>query len=808
MLVFGEDSELNIEFNKEILSEFTNILTFFDSAGFVTKDMEEEDYENVVNKAIETIKSFREEHNYEYNIDSLVGALSHIFEYLSVEDFQKNKKFLMYLIQQLKRIDENNDSKHLNVLVFKLYDRFIYHLSANMLKENFKSFITSDEELIQDIAYYPVKLLSDICMTLLTKEKLSLLDNLLNIIFDGNKKFEYREETVFNTIFGDIFRTIEWDKIKLNEIQLELLLKWSNHTEKKDFYDNKINSLKISKSSDKKQKEIELIETLKKDIIKYRNEISGILTKLCTKKDVLATNIAINLIDEYYDPCCDKYDYAEALFRIIDSVIQKNFDGILERKNIVDKILDIALLSYNNAKGTDEHIQTHYFILFCIANKLLNEKKFNIALTFIKDMMTKDGDISDKSTSYETLEYLIKNMGSAESRVHLDILEESINFFDNETLKELFNTNSNLWKVKHDESDINVYMLSDEFKNDVNNNDFINYTILQLIKSANKVDFESIMEYLIKNKKHFEISHFNCIDFYFQGLITADSLETFKKIIDNNTIKTELKKIFQNFNVDEYYSYYDNTNYQSSIVKNGLFKLLIDNNETTDLLLELINIIDDKNTKEYFISFYSLIRNYSSNECYNNSADIESLNEEMLKYLKNDLLSEELLKLYYDFITKVFETNYKYGVKLLIEYRNSDNFKHIDRAAEIDNIMVNVFNKYGYLTFKEILLFDTDFKNIYLSDIDYKIDLIVSAKDNNDTSEVINILQLLFDNMTNLKSDFIKKMLHSTRYRQIITLEELDYIDSLITDIKNEETKKQLERKSELLRKKLGTSNS
>ena len=56
----------------------------------------------------------------------------------------------------------------------------------------------------------------------------------------------------------------------------------------------------------------------------------------------------------------------------------------------------------------------------------------------------------------------------------------------------------------------------------------------------------------------------------------------------------------------------------------------------------------------------------------------------------------------------------------------------------------------------------------------------------------------------NIKYQFIKKLLSSTNYRELISLEELEYINTAVENIKDEKLKKELMHKCELLSNKKG----
>ena len=105
---------------------------------------------------------------------------------------------------------------------------------------------------------------------------------------------------------------------------------------------------------------------------------------------------------------------------------------------------------------------------------------------------------------------------------------------------------------------------------------------------------------------------------------------------------------------------------------------------------------------------------------------------------------------------------------------------------------------------KNILYSNNELKKLYFINEEYKVKLITKISAYISKEDTIIMLDFLINSTNNetYKYELIKKILSSTNYREIITLQEFGFINSIIITLNTESYKHELIHKLELLSKK------
>lgn len=838
------DSKENIKLNQEIISISNDMINYFVQVGYIDRN-----YAIQMNKKIEEKVKRYWDFMVSYHTPSS-EIWSAFVQNPNINDLEKVKKLIVYTQQKVKKYYNVDDER--KKLLEDILQYMLNNLHHKIKKSDFYTFFTSDETMLKDLFIYPTQsyrgILAGIWIHVLLENRIALADELLTSLYNNKESY--------NKVFDEIIVNLEKRKSAFDNLQIELLLKWSNYADKKEYSDSVIKNLKTVGSPKKATKRskiegnIELINVLKKDIIKNKTELSKVLKSISKSDKTLSISVVSSLVNEFYDNVSNNIELANSLFEIITDY--SNTDIIIDNKDTVNKVLDIAMSNKERYKNVTVY-STEYTtqcqnirsILSFIVNAYFQQKKFNNAITFVKSMIDKENKLENNSITYSVLQSLTTQISYNKTEIYIDSMKEIIDYSKDKELKDLFDEQVKFWKLHNNEElDVNNYILSGEFKGNPKNIQHIQTMINNLMYKGNltedSVDFESILEYVIKNKKLFvnvedkkksnndkdnnkvDIGNglsisismgmsqsytFDYITFYFEGLRRIESPNKLNSLINNRIIKNDFTNIYRKYNINEY----------STDIGDGLFvglnlkPLTISllgfkhgNSEVINLMNDYINVIQDRETKQTMQRLISIIQKCHNDDYYNDLSNIDSLNTEILEILRTDVNNLPYV-LYDTFIMKVCERNYKYVVKLLLEYIELNKYDEW-KINRIDKILSEIYINHGFDMFKSVFLLDESFRNTYLNNIETKTQLVITAKNNSDSESGLNILKLLFDNIKddNKKSILTRKLLFSTNYRAIILSQELDYLDSVIETLKNDTDKKELMRKSELLWKKIG----
>ena len=155
--------------------------------------------------------------------------------------------------------------------------------------------------------------------------------------------------------------------------------------------------------------------------------------------------------------------------------------------------------------------------------------------------------------------------------------------------------------------------------------------------------------------------------------------------------------------------------------------------------------------------------------------------------------------IYLLFITKICEKKYyNYASNIIEKYIKVENYE------AVDVILYELYNVYGIEMLKNILYSNNELKKLYFINEEYKVKLITKISAYISKEDTIIMLDFLINSTNNetYKYELIKKILSSTNYREIITLQEFEFINSIIITLNTESYKHELIHKLELLSKK------
>lgn len=776
--------------------------------------------------------------NIEYEIANAVDYLITPFKAATFfDDALNNKKNQMMSLKLLTYLVENITVNKLNDQTFEFFDYIIWSLLRPYIRlNNFEAiFVIENEELLSSL--FSLKLVSSlrtlpmILLELIKTEKYSLVDSL----------FQKLQGETFEYVFDQLLNSIKRSKKKYPEICIELLNKWAENSQKEDYNILIIKSFLENNDSNKTSKEIktsndiEEIKFLKND---FKSNFSKIYVKIAeiNKYDSdLALNIVNDLFYSYTDLAKEDEIIANGLLSV--GLYNADISKLILNNDIIMKNILSIVLNYNDVFQENHHEkQMQYPAIYNVTSNLfynfIRNKSYGRAKTFVENIIKESKNAKANNFIYHTLYQIIQRMLSYNDAMVKEIVYSIVKDYGNADLLSYYNSQSNAIKIINNEVDINNLILSGECLNNGQNIRNVNSAIKRILDKnliiEDYLDIEKIVEYIILNEStltnvqtiisnkeeddgsailnSYQTNGINYFDIYISSLSKIDSEKVLDSLINNNIIQNKIKKLFTNY-IDGKFDGNSTSPYFFGIIDKlkVIIRIKNGNPQIMSLIDEYINCIKDQKTSLKVKKELFLFQQLYNKKSYDNIESIEKLNTELCDLISlRDNMFMAYFKNYEEFILNTCEANYKYVVKFLLDYHNR--FKKESWInSSIDKLLVAIYQNYGFDIYKNILLFDSNFLNIYCNNVEDKAKIIYSLTEIDGSSKCIDVLSLIFINTENdNKYILIKKLLSSTNYRKIITLEELGFLNGKIDQLSDENQRLELQKKSNALQKKMG----
>lgn len=816
VIKFYNDGTFKQTFSEQILDEFLKYITFYDPA-FISK-IDKKDY---------------------IKLDEKHNIISENQKYIVIGDVTNSvlnyKKILSdlfsYPARQLDKYYKNLIicETTLNTLSSILYKTLLANqldFANELIQLSNSSNIEYCQEIIDSVIKslrYNKKIISSSQIRILLKwtNQRKYIDFFVEVIINNIKAdnlhdiseiFEllYTNDTkFFNEIFNLVILNIKNNGRKLSKAQIDLFNKWTKYTDNENF-----NNFAIShKTKYLTEEQISYIQGIIADIIKNENDIINCLKVISEKEHKY---LIVKLIVESLNNDKATIPVSKCLFRILNT---KNI-----RENITyykflndDEFINILINLINDNSSVDNNAISVFLL---IVNEYLKRGNTDKAIKLIKTIIDAKPIFADNF-----IKELITSLGSKKfPKYVLEVIEYANSkkiYINNEekSYKELYKKINEANLLKNDNTiNLTDYILNIDSKTSDENLEIINEKVYKMLKqknSENEFDFEKVIEYIIQNKSLFlrktTCNKFNYAEWFFEGIKRIKSEEKLKKLIENPIIVEDLLNNLVNYDDRYYYLKYKEYDYYHGGV--DLKRYLVDilvmkyyNDEISKLVYKIAKNakIELKNEKEMIEECYN-------NENYNSLENIEKLDNSLIDLLKdpiNDIYNYGDLpyctfyhpnNIYLLFITKICEKKYyNYASNIIEKYIKVENYE------AVDVILYELYNVYGIEMLKNILYSNNELKKLYFINEEYKVKLITKISAYISKEDTIIMLDFLINSTNNetYKYELIKKILSSTNYREIITLQEFEFINSIIITLNTESYKHELIHKLELLSKK------
>ena len=737
---------------------------------------------------------------HKYNEENIKIIQSVFKKSLKFVDFNIKIEILKYVQKYVKEFyNENNESQVVaeeilnEVLKYiPFYDfKYVKKVKRGCYVGDIEKSILKDEQVVKDLFMYPARqvkygikskiALSDsmfflriIIQETIKSNKLYFADELMKLLYNCN-------QDLYSELYFSFIEDLKVKNKDLTEEQIKLLNKWKNY----------ITNLETN-SLVSKEKTIDLLDIFKTDVVKYEDEIIKYFNTMNSKEQFY------QFIELVTSEGKDKgEEYSHSIFRIIFEkerllVID---DKIAYNASIVNNLIDIA------TNPTEEDYYT-IRVLLAIFHAYEENKDMANAVDFVKKLID-----NKKQISHILIEEIILDMRRTIDQTYIDIVTEIINYAklcDMNDFDELFEQHIKAYQIRNNEEtnitnyilNINCDMSSAEIK-------ACNIKIEKLVSQCyykgknieEYIDFEKIIEYVIKNKEFFINKDYdNILDYvkwYFVGLEEIKSEDVLNSLIENQIIYEDISNAIKKL-TDGGYTLKDDNGVETTILlRYYIVNILMkrhENQKIVTIITKFVNMIQDEKTKEQMIKIVDTVMNCFNDEYYNILGNIEQLNQN-LRALENCLPFE----LYEQFLIRACRKDYNIVAKLMVKYN-----------VVFDLKIIKIYEIYGIEMVKNLVNCNVDFRKKFLKDVGTKSKLIIAVKSNSE-EDALQLLKLLFENSSEEKIyyELIKKLLFSINYRKVITLQELEYIKSIIITFKNEKNKKELLHKWELLYKNI-----
>lgn len=634
-------------------------------------------------------------------------------------------------------------------------------------------------------------------------DRLNSTDKIFELLYSYEPNF-------FNEIFNSLILIIKDKGMSLSKKQIDLLSRWTKHTSKEKFNNFAISS----KTKYLNESQTNYIQDLITDIKKNENEIINCLKVISDKDQIyLIIKSIIKSVDE------EKSENVNCLFRIInDASIRQNltYYKFLNDDSLINRLIDMV-------KESTKDVYNTLSVFLLIFDAFTKKRNINKAIELIKKLIDNKPTFANQIIKKIVLVFVNKKPPKyIEQIVKYANLNEIDNVVEkkqnNLSYRDLYNQLSENNNLKNNNNiNLSDYILH---VNSIMSDEkicIIDEKVRKMFKhriKEDEFDYERVIEHIIKNKNFFlhdkTVNKFNYAEWFFEGIEKIESEEDLKKLIENQIIINDIYD-----NLEEYDEYYFDLKYKNYYGKINLKSYLIDilimkyyNNEVTNIVLHFAQKINNKHENYEFFKEKNLIEECYNDVNYSTLENIERLYNNLINKLKDPIFDYEYLlccsfhytnRIYLLFIVKACEKNYEFVAKILRKYLTEEN-----DYESIDVIIYELYKEYGINMIKKIIYFDDNFKKLYFEKDDYKIKLITKVSDYMSKDDAIVMLDFLINNIDdeNNKYELIKKLLSSTNYREIISSQEIEYINSIIITLNNEKYKKELLHKCGLLAKK------
>ena len=709
-------------------------------------------------------------------------------------------------------------------------------MSSSILKETLMANqISFTKELIQLLENYNVeycKIVIGGLITFLKDEKISLTLSQIEILLPWADSEEYVDfyvgiiennfkadklnctNEVFKLLytykpelFNEIFNSLILKRKHLSKQQIDLLSKWTDYTSKKDY-----NNFAISnKTKYLNEDQTNYIQSLITDINSNEEDIINCI-KVISNKDQIYL-ILKSIIKSVYE---GKNKDVNCLFRIIDDTgvrLNLTYYKLLNDDSLIDMLIDLVKES---TKANNNAISV-FSLIFDAQRRNLNK-----AMEFIKKLIDKKPIFANqlikelilKLRNKKLPKYIEQIVQYANQKQIANLIEKKQNSL---SYKDLYNKLNEINNLKsNDNIKLDDYILHiDSIMPDEDIcviDEKINKMFQQRIKE-DEFDFEKVIEYIIRNKDFFlhkKVGKFNYAKWFFEGIQKIESEEQLEKLIDNKFIINDIYNNLKPYN-DSYVDLKYKNYYAEVYLKEYLINILIMkyyNKEIIAIMLKFVDKLANNQEKDKFFEAKELIEQCYNDESYNTIESIERLNQNLINKLKDPIYKDKYLPyctfyspnmIYLLFIVKVCERKYEFATQILHKYLVEEK----DYEA-VEVIIYEVYKEYGINMIEKIICFDDNFKDLYFEKENYKTKLITQIGKYISRKDAIIMLKFLINNIDdeNKKYELIKELLSSINYRKNISLQELEYIKSVIITLNNENYKKELLLKWEHLSKK------
>lgn len=767
---------------------------------------------------------------YKYS-DFYIEIIEKLFKKsLKTTDFDTRISLLEYVQNFIKETYYEGENSERKIFAQEILDELLNYIFVN--SEEARMFVKNNEVIIKELFKYPsgmwteaeyyfkrfkagrdyrkrgnlsetMYFLGTILEKTILDNNIVLFDELLNLLYDSNQEY-------FNKLFNYLIKELEYENeyksrkqnvVWTNE-QIEVLKKWASCST-----DNKINILKISNfekknnATEEKQYDniTDFLEIYKTDIVKFEKDLIKILSKINEKEQNYYILKLLILAKDEENNNNDGYGYC--FFRIINLTL---FKGEINSKCIYDDFIIDSLIDI--AEDTTERDYYTMMVFLLIFNSYIKYQDNNKAIDFVKRIINRK-----RKLALQFIKEILFYLKNHTDQTYINTVKEIIDYANMKGIKEVDDLFKSQLKVSqiYNNKDISItdYIL------DINHNmsdekiRACNWRIgklmapynLKKIKIEEYFDFEKIIEHVIKNKNFFIHKDydniFNYVEWYFEGLVNIESEDVLTSFIDNKVIYEDIAKIIKEFSFKKYTfehnMFVNRIDLKRYIVI--LFSKKRNNQRIISLMQNYVNLIQDNKAKKKMLETIDIVNHCYDENYYKTSENIEKIDND-LKSLGWNLNWDFYRDLYWDFLIKACGNNYQTVAKLMIKYN-----------IVSDSIIVEIYKVYGIEMVKKLVNSDINFGKKLLKNVDSKSKLIVSIK-NISEENVLDILKVLFENTIDEKNKYelIKKLLSSKNYRDIISLQELEYFKTNIISMNSQKYKKELLHKWELLSEKKG----
>ena len=518
-----------------------------------------------------------------------------------------------------------------------------------------------------------------------------------------------------------------------------------------------------------------------------------------------------------------KKNHVDCIFRILNNdYVRDNlkYFKVLNDDNSINKLINIVR---DYKKADKNSISVFITILDELSRKGNTNKKSDIIKKIIDNKPIFANHLIKK---------IILDLGKNSIPKYI---EEIIEYANNKKVDLATNTTDNKkgnlsykdiydFKIKTDKFKTNTEINLTDYILNVNSNilkediEFINQKVSKLFRyniNENEFNLEIVIEHIIKNKDYFlheeTVGKINYAEWFFEGIKKINSEECLNKLINNKFIVDDIYN-----NIEVRYDHYIDITYKDYYgeikLKNNLIEILVMrffNKEVRNLINKFESKITIAQEKEDFIKEKELVEQCFNEDNYGTEESIKKLNDYLIDNLKNPYPGYYMPyctfyfpnMIYLLFLTKVCEVKPEFVCHILSKYTTEEN-----GFEAIDVIIYELYKKYGISKIEKIMNCDDNVKKLYFGDVYSKAQLVLKISGCISNKGAITMIEYLMNNTDdeNIKYRFIKKLLSSTNYRELISLEELEYINIIVKNINDEKLKQELMHKCELLSNKKG----